>query len=503
MSTTRAPSLAWPEHSALAGLVIAVRRHPLLVAGVTLAAVAACFAWSRIRSPVYEATATMLVTPLPDDPAYVQLPILRESGDPTRDMQTAAALVDSQAAARLAAARMGAGWTAAGVASAVDVLPQGESQVLDITARAGTPVAAGRLANTFAQAALDSRRRILAPIVASLIARAEHEQQAERRAGETPPDTAVERLSRLRLLAGGTDPSLSLAHAAQAPVSPAGRPLRLLLPLAAFAGAALALAAAVAIELLRTPRITGEQQLEGITGLPVVARVPRVHSRRGRRSSALELSSASTQAFRAMGARFVRDGGLPRSIMVTSASRGDGKTTSALHLGLTLADAGRDVLLVDLDPRNPELAGRALGLRAARAGDSAPAVQPPRPGDWEDHWRDAVVDIGPGLHLMVDDTGSDGSLGLGLAAWLPYLLPAVAGEFDCVIIDAPSLDDTQAAPSLLLAVDAVLVVARLDSTAERDVEVATRLLERIGREATGLVVVGAGRSARSATDGPA
>jgi receptor protein-tyrosine kinase len=188
--------------------------------------------------------------------------------------------------------------------------------------------------------------------------------------------------------------------------------------------------------------------------------------------------------------------------MVTSASRGDGKTTSALHLGLTLADAGRDVLLVDLDPRKPELAGRALVLRAAQDDGSAPDIQPPLPSDWEDHWRDAVVDIGPGLHLMVDHAESDGSLGLGLAAWLPYLLPAIAGEFDCVIIDAPSLDDTQAAASLLLAVDAVLVVARLDSTAERDMEVATRVLERIGREATGLVVFGAGRLAKSTTDGP-
>jgi Mrp family chromosome partitioning ATPase len=491
MSTTRAPSPAWPDHSALAGLVIAVRRHPLLVSAVTLAAIAGCVIWWVIRTPVYEATASMLVTPLPDDPAYVQLPIVRESGDPTRDMQTAATLVDSQAAARLAAARMGAGWTSAAVAAAVHVLPQGESEVLDVTARAGAPGVAARLANTFAQAALDSRRQMLAPILRSLIARAEAEQQAQHRRGETPPDAASERLSRLRLLAGGKDPSLSIAHGAQVPGAPAGRSLRLLLLLAAFAGLALALAAAMTIELMRSPRISGEQQLEGITGLPVVARLPRLHSHRRHGSPALEVSRAATQAFHALGARFVRDGGLPRSIMVTSASRRDGKTTSALHLGLTFAGAGRDVLLVDLDPHNRELAARALDFRADQDLGNAPEVRASRPADWEDHWRDAVVDIGPGLHLMADDAEPGGGVG-GLAAWLPYLLPAIEAEFDCVVIDAPSLDDTQAAASLLLAVDAVLIVARLDSTAERDMQVAARVLERIGREATGLVVVGTG-----------
>jgi Mrp family chromosome partitioning ATPase len=467
-----------PASTALTGLLGAVRRHPLLIAVVAIATVAGCLAWSSQRAPSYEASASLLVTPLPDDPASVRLPVVRESGDPTRDMQTAATLVDSPGAAARTAARMGGGWTAAAVESAVKVLPQGQSDVLDVTAKAATPAEAARLADTYAAAALDARRAVLRPVVGALLVRAE----AEQRAAGGASDALDQRVSRLRVLADGTDPTLSLAQPAQPPSAPAGTSKKVLAVLALLAGAALGLVAAMATDILRSPRVTGERQLEGLTGLPVVARVPRLPAHSARAPGALpEAPAAAALPFRALGTRFAANGGPPRSIMLTSPARGDGRTTSTLQLGITLTLTGWDVLLVDLDPRAPQLA-RRLGVTPG------PDLRHAR---WDEGWRDAVVDVAavPRLHLVVADAQPEGSVSQELVAALPQLLRPMARQFDCVVIDGPSLSEADGAADLLRAVDAILVVARLNDTSERDLQRATRRLRQAGCSATGLVVV--------------
>src|SRR3712207_349347 len=91
---------AAPE-GALRPYLRAINAHRVLVALCTLAALAGCIAWLSQRSDEYEATAEILVTPLPsgttDDP-FRDLPILRDYGEATRTIQTAAAIVDSSPA---------------------------------------------------------------------------------------------------------------------------------------------------------------------------------------------------------------------------------------------------------------------------------------------------------------------------------------------------------------------------------------------------------------------
>jgi hypothetical protein len=140
---------------------------------------------------------------------------------------------------------------------------------------------------------------LLLPLVRSLLTRAAAELQAEKRAGGAIPDAIEERVSRLRILSDGTDPSLSFAQPAQPPSSPSGTPLIALLLLAALVGGGLAIAAAIAMEVVRPPRIAAEQELEGITGLPVLARVPRLHPRGPREGPLLaDVPSGAARAFR-------------------------------------------------------------------------------------------------------------------------------------------------------------------------------------------------------------
>src|SRR5687767_14054228 len=117
--------------------VRAISAHRLLVLLTTLAALAGCLAWLSQRTEQYETTSEILVTPLSEgDITFQGLPFLRDYGDATRTIQTAATLVDSPAAAALTARRLGDGWTPGAVSDGVEVGPQGESSVLAVTATA-------------------------------------------------------------------------------------------------------------------------------------------------------------------------------------------------------------------------------------------------------------------------------------------------------------------------------------------------------------------------------
>lgn len=137
------------------------------------------------------------------------------------------------------------------------------------------------------------------------------------------------------------------------------------------------------------------QEVESLLGLPVLGAVPRVgelgrSSRRGGSVAApdaaqlhagpagsrdglihrLKVESPLGLEFRRIYLKLAKTHGrtLPRTLMVTSATRGEGKTTITACLAITLARELREkVLLVDFDLRSPSM-HRALGLPSATWG---------------------------------------------------------------------------------------------------------------------------------------
>jgi polysaccharide biosynthesis transport protein len=73
--------------------------------------------------------------------------------------------------------------------------------------------------------------------------------------------------------------------------------------------------------------------------------------------ASLHPQSALAEAYRGVrtSVLFVRSGSSPRSILITSAEPGEGKTLSAVNLALSMAQAGERVVLVDADLRKPRL----------------------------------------------------------------------------------------------------------------------------------------------------
>ncbi len=106
--------------------------------------------------------------------------------------------------------------------------------------------------------------------------------------------------------------------------------------------------------------VKNPDELERITGLPVLGMLPALKSLSAR-SIALqtyhEPKSPLAEAIRSLrtSLRFSTREGAPKSTFITSSAAGEGKSSIALNLATAYAQAGNKVLIIDADLRNPTL----------------------------------------------------------------------------------------------------------------------------------------------------
>lgn len=475
-----------PPQSALSPYLEAVRSHVVLVVVVLAATVISALAWYDVQPPSYAAEADIFVTPLPAEAAaVVGLPLIQDLRDPTRTIQTAAALVNSDAAAARTAQLLGDGWTLREVARAIDVDPRGQTNILVVRATAETGELAARLANTFATATLEVRREALQSAAQAAIPSV----QAQLRSNPTPELRSV--LSRLRTLAGGRDPTLSIAQRATAPSASLGPPATLVLALALLAGAMLSVGAALAVDRLTPDRIKSEDELLSIFQLPILARLPILRGRQRRRGP-LEVEPQTREALRTVQVQLDLAGKQTRTIMLTSPSPDDGKTTTALAFGAALADTGARVILIDTDVR---------GIQARKSPrPAAPAVAAafPQPASGEHErprsLRGRLYPLEGHANLQLLDASEIGfdSIDKRSRGRLAESIRAAAQEADYVIVDTPPLGVVSDALTLVELVDDVLIVVRLRATKRIHAEITRDLLARAGVDPVGFLVIGEG-----------
>jgi polysaccharide biosynthesis transport protein len=178
-----------------------------------------------------------------------------------------------------------------------------------------------------------------------------------------------------------------------------------------------------------------------------------------------------------------------RSLLVTSAEAGEGKTTTASHLAITFARAGQRVLLVDCDLQNPSL-HRVFGL-------------PLQPGVTEMIRAGSASDCsGLSTHVEGLDLLPAGESAPDTAESLSgdqaqSALEVLAERYDLLVIDTSPV--LHAAETLVLAsrVDEVLLVVRAGRTDREVAQYALRQLERAGANVVGGVLNDADRIAES------
>ena len=192
------------------------------------------------------------------------------------------------------------------------------------------------------------------------------------------------------------------------------------------------------------------------------------------------LQLAGIEAYRMLRSNLVSEWWGLKTLVVTSAHPGEGKTTTSTNLAATYARQGIKVVLVECDLRRPSL-GRYFGID--REVDLMDVL-------FEDQdWRKAIqLTKMPGLYVILGEKSfprAGESLG---GPEMKRLLAELSGEYDMVILDtSPLLVSTDAIVLGPLA-DAVLLVVRSTRTDRRTMVDVVRRLRESGSNVIGTIL---------------
>jgi capsular exopolysaccharide synthesis family protein len=265
-----------------------------------------------------------------------------------------------------------------------------------------------------------------------------------------------------------TRPDARIVSQAAPPDSPDGPHRSLILAAAAGLGLCLGLLLAGLAEALDTSFRAGGD-LRDVTGLPCLAQVPEV-----RRPYSAVLDSPFglfAEQMRALQTGLAITGNAT-VIAVTAARPGEGKTTLTIALARALAAAGRRVVAVDGDIRQPSFdpifnLGGAPGLTDHLSGKAA---------------IDDIIFLDPESTLAVVPAGgqAQGALALFLSPAMPGFLAALRMRYDIVLIDVPPAFALAEGRVLARLADGALLCVRWGDTPRRVVTAAVSLLRESG-----------------------
>lgn len=169
-----------------------------------------------------------------------------------------------------------------------------------------------------------------------------------------------------------------------------------------------------------------------------------------------------------------------KRLLVTSTGPKEGKTTSAISLGIAMAQSGNRVLLVDTDMRRPRL-HKALGISNEIGTSSLIIDQRPL----EDAIKSTEV---PGLFLLPCGPIPPNPAELLHTDAFRQLMDQLSEKFDRVIFDSPPVGAVADAVVLATKVDGVLLVFRAAKTAREAARRTVRAMKDVNAKLFGAIL---------------
>lgn len=482
MTTTFSPS----EPRGAVRYLHAFRTHWLLILMLTGLAVAVAGAVTLAATKRYQASADMQIQALPaysGDP-FQGFDVFRTAADGSSPVVTAARVFASPAYKNLVLRRFGndGGLT-------LHVTPLSQSDIVTLGATAPSGRLAASAANTYASVVITQRKALFQAELARRMEQVSHEMAAipqRLRATDLTYASLAGQLGNLRSWVGSADPTVQILTSAAVPTSASWPRPKLTLLIALVIGLLVGLASAVTLELVN-PRVTSEEELLFAHRLPVLARIPRMPTRVSNeyllgRASLPASVWRSYRTLRAVLSNSGIKGGYPESILITSASPGDGKTMTAVNIAIALATAELRVTLIDADFHRPMI---------------APIFNVPNRGDTlgrlmlnPDAAGTGTVDVPnhPRLKLLLAPPNQLLQARLYAPERFEKLLQRLHQESDVIVIDAPPVPDVAEILPLMSAVEAVVVCVRIGHTRRDRLAELRDLLARRGVTPLGLIV---------------
>lgn len=482
-------------------LFAVARRRIYVVIACAVLVPATALGWSLGQTKEYTATAQLLFRDPGFDQKLFGSTLAEPSQDPQRQAATNVLLVSNRRVAERTARAYGRGLTSGAVVSKREVTAEGQADVISLSITDASPIQAARLANTYATEFINFRRdadRAKITETQALIAR--QRDALPPSALGTPNGQSLRRQAeQLRILASLQTGKAELVQSAAPPGSPSSpRTFRNVL-LGGLVGLLMGLGIAVLLERLDR-RLRDPREIETGFGRPILGTVPESRGLdRSVPSPNGSLGRSESESFSMIRAnlRYFNVGRPVKSILVTSAAPGDGKTTIAWNLARAAAAAGDRVLMIEADLRHPSILTAHQsrpGLGALLAGNADMAdvvtqlpVETGRPGGELTRQMD-VITAGAVPPNPIDLLESDA---------MRELIADTEERYDLILIDsAPTAVVSDAIP-LIKQVSGVIVVTRLNQSTRTAMQQLRRQLENLDAPTLGIVV----NSMRSAASG--
>jgi len=169
-----------------------------------------------------------------------------------------------------------------------------------------------------------------------------------------------------------------------------------------------------------------------------------------------------------------------KTILVSSANPREGKTTSVIYLGTTMAQSGQRVLLIDTDMRRPRLhvsmgIPRTTGLSNLILGDL----------DYDDVIKSTAI---PNLFILPCGPLPPNPAELLMTQRFQAVLAELGRRFDRIILDSPPLQVVTDAVVLSKQVDGVILIVHAAKTLRDEIQRAKRQIQNVKGKIFGVIV---------------
>jgi capsular exopolysaccharide synthesis family protein len=169
-----------------------------------------------------------------------------------------------------------------------------------------------------------------------------------------------------------------------------------------------------------------------------------------------------------------------KTIVVCSANQREGKTTSVMYLGTTMAGSGQRTLLIDTDMRRPRLhksTGVAMspGLSNLLIGED----------DYDNLIKPTEV---KDLYVLPCGPTPPNPAELLLTKRFETVLRELEKRFDLLILDSPPIQPVTDAVVLSKRVDGVVLVVRASKTLRDELRRSARMIRDVGGSIVGVIV---------------
>ncbi|GGM18775.1 chromosome partitioning protein [Promicromonospora citrea] len=418
----------------------------LAIAGIVLAA-----GFALTRTPAYTTSSQIFVSfhgaestsELATGTTYVQ-----------RRVVSYANLVRSPQVLQSVVEELGLDTTPGELASRVQAAPVTDTVLIDITVTDDDPTLAARIANTVAE---------------SLAVRVD-ELETPQQVGDSPVQ-------------------LQLVREAVPPGSASYPNVPVMILVGLLLGAAAGVAVAVLRELVDT-RVRSEEDLSAVTDAAVIGTIS-LDDEAKEHPLVVQASPYHTrsEAFRRLrtNLQFLDLDGGPQAIVVTSSVPDEGKTTTAINLAITLADADAKVLLVDADLRRPSVAGY-LGIEGS-VGLTTLLIQRATVDEVAQPWGSA------GLYVIPSGAVPPNPAELVGSRAMATLIRETSEQYDYVVIDTPPLLPVTDAALIAKMTSGALMVAGAGQVRREQLRHSLANLSAVSARVLGVVLNKAGREA--------